>query len=201
MEVVDLENKKTLTIQVDGSKKKGTIPWLLVGAAAVLALVLGIKLSSWFIVKQRQRQQRRQCAAMEPLGAVYVLLYNHNDSRQTAATVMSAVRNASCSKNTYVAVYQELGGGEHDVYDYLERMVRTGEESYWINNNIGIVSVDHTSVGHLWAIKELVQRRIFVHPKWCLLVQALRVVVLLNKLSARCAQKGSVKLRPEARSL
>ena len=168
---VDLENPKTLKIQVDtGENKKRGLPWVLVVFIIVIVLVLMVKLFTSIVMYRQRKKQERQCSVIRSSGSICVLLYNHNNSRSTASTIFSLFHQSYCARNVYVAVYQELFEGGQDVYDYLKRMVSCVEDQYLIDHNVGIVSVDNTSVGHLWAIRELLQRNIFPKTSWCMLV-------------------------------
>jgi len=107
---------------------------------------------------------------MDEYGKIYILLYNHDNSKATATTIVSAFEHAFCKKNVFISVYQELIT-DADVYKYLQQYVKTKEGMEFIDHNVGIVSVDRNTSGYVWALQELIKRQIFVGSKWCFLTQ------------------------------
>ena len=166
---LDLEKQNTLKISLDQPVEKKR-SWIMLVILTVIVVVILLKISSFIIVKQKRKQEKNHCRDMQNFGNIYILLYNHDQSKQTAETIMSAYRSSYCKKHIHIGVYQELSTREPDVYDYLLSFASTDEELHFINTQVGIVSVDNTSVGQLWSIKELINRDIFENIKWCFIV-------------------------------
>ena len=164
----DLEKQNTLKISLDQPAKKRS--WILLVVLIIIVVLVILKVSSFIIIKQKIKQEKNHCQTMRAFGNIFILLYNHDQSKHTAETILSAYRSAYCKKQIYVGVYQELSTREADVYDYLVSFASTDEELHFINTHVGIVSVDNTTVGQLWSMKELINRDIFEDMKWCFIV-------------------------------
>lgn len=169
MEFEGVPSDRKLTISVDTGQQK-RIPWLIVLVALAAAVFVVAKVCNFVASKRSVFLERRRCESMEGRGKIYLLLYNQGNSQATAQTILSAYRQAFCKQNIVVGVYQEVSS-ERDVYGFLQHGARSKNTMEWVDRNVGIVSVDHSGSGYVWAIQELFRRSIFADAEWCFLTR------------------------------